>query len=73
MSDDVIFCDELHYPDSNRTLRLTVDRDGCVFLTIENQTGLLSPTTMIGGAGLLIWLQAQSEAAMFAVQRKEAA
>jgi hypothetical protein len=71
MPDDVIFCDELTDPDADRTLRITVDRDGCVYVTVETQFGPLHPATIIGGEALLMWLQAQSEAANFALHRLE--
>lgn len=71
--DDVLFQDEFADRETGKTMRLTVDRNGEPILAIESTLGPLNQVTIRGGEGLLIWLQAQAEAALFASQRREAA
>ena len=73
VTDDVLLCEEYHDPEQNRTLRLTVEADGTVYVSVESHSGPLQQMTMRGGYGLLIWLEAQAERARFAIQRREAA
>ena len=71
MTDDLLFADEL--TEGDRTMRLTVDRDGEVIVCVESASGPLQQMTMRGGFGLLMWLQSQAERAAFTIQRREAA
>ena len=71
MTDDLLFADEL--TEGDRTIRITVDAEGSVIVTIESVNGPYSHHTMYGGFGLLMWLQSQAERAAFTIQRREAA
>jgi hypothetical protein len=73
VSDAPLICEEHHDPANNRTLRLTVESDGTVYVSVETASGPLQQMTMRGGYGLLIWLEAQAERARFAIHRQEAA
>jgi hypothetical protein len=73
MSDEPLICEEYHQPEQNRTLRLSVEADGTVYVSVESHSGPLQQMTMRGGYALLIWLEAQAERARFAIHRQEEA